>query len=492
MTQNKIRFMLLGETGSGMHPYPFLQYITHTTRKNEFLFVSVQKGKSTFVNYLTNYFLGGNISYEKQYTNVRIVIPNKQFPTVTDRIGENNESNVNDQTVSQTSKPSTYKFVDTKNFGVNVEIIDTPGLADTRKSGQDDENIKTILNKSSELDFIPAIVLIVNGSHAGKTTKLKYFLNKLEGTVPDSLLQNLIVVLTNCDENSCNFDLKMLNGLKPKHVLYMQNNAFSSGCDRKRNNRAWQKLVDDWTDSMKNIAKFLKYVCEFSNVSADDFKKMIVIRQELLKNANEIILKQTKCFQVIDIVERREQEIKIYQERADQNKDFKQSKQIQVWELEKADYFSTVCQTHYKEQICHEKCGLRYRADKDKSHFIQCAAHAGNGECKQSSCEMSDHYHTYEIPKQKTTTTEIVLNEMKAIYDDALRKKGSAMNEAQANQALKDELLGKIADLKKTLIKTCFDLKSICKNFNFHEDLRTFIENLHKEASISHNFRLQK
>jgi translation elongation factor EF-1alpha len=173
---------------------------------------------------MANFFLKGGLNFEDKYKKVRIVIPNKVISNVTDKIGKTYESNVDDQTKSQTTQSSTYKFqLDGKIF----EIIDTPGFADTRH-GQDQKNIENILKKASEVNYITAIVLVINGSHARKTTTLKYVLNKLEGTVPDSLLKNLIVVLTNCDENSCNFDLKLLKGLNDKYVYYMQNSAFSN------------------------------------------------------------------------------------------------------------------------------------------------------------------------------------------------------------------------------------------------------------------------
>jgi hypothetical protein len=454
------RILLLGETGSG---------------------------KSTFINYLANFFLKGELSLINKYEKVRIVIPNKTIQKVTDNIGKNHENNVDDQTKSQTTESSTYKFdLDGKKY----EIVDTPGFADTRR-GQDEKNIADILMKASELNYITAIVLVINGSHARRTTTLKYVLNKLEGTVPDSLLKNLVLILTNCDENSCNFDLKLLKGLGDKYVFHMQNNAFSRSHQNK-SDKAWKKLEFDWEESIRVIKHFIDCVNKLKCSSAGDFKKMIVLRQNLQCSANEIIMKQTKLFQVIDILEIRSKDAKIQNELAENNKNYKKKTEITVFELEKVDYFSTVCQTHFQEKICHEKCGLVYKSDTDNNHFISCAAHGGKGKCNQCECSMSIHYHTYTIPREKRTTVEKVINEMKVLYDDATSKKIKFEDEVQQHDVLKTRLISEVFNLKNILLQNCKDLKSICNNFNFHEELQAFIENLRKEASISRDFKKQK
>ena len=436
---------------------------------------------------MANFFLKGELNFENKYNRVKIVIPNKVISNVTDKIGKTYENNVDDQTKSQTSQSSTYKF---RLSGKQFEIIDTPGFADTRH-GQDQKNIENILSKAAEVNYITAIVLVINGSHARKTTTLKYVLNKLEGTVPDSLLKNLIIILTNCDENSCNFDLKLLKGLSDKYVFHMQNNAFSNN-QTSKSEKAWNRLSSDWNESMKVINDFISVVESLKSTSAGDFKKMIILRQNLQCSSNEIIIKQNKLFQVIDILKGLESDGKINKEIAENNKDFKKKEQITVFELENVDYFSTVCQTHFQEKICHEHCGLVYQADADDQHFFSCAANGGRGKCKVCECSMKIHYHTYTIPKETKTTVEKIINEMKVVYDDAIRKKQLIDTNLNKNELLKTVLIKEVEGLKKQLLENCKDLKKICNNFNFYEELQAFIETLHKEASISRDFVKQK
>ena len=240
------------------------------------------------------------------------------------------------------------------------------------------------------------------------------------------------------------------------------------------------------------ILELLKLVNKLTSTSARDFKKMIILRQNLQCNSNEIILKQKKLFQVIDILSSLESNSKINQEIAKNNKNYKKNEEITVFELEKVNYFSTVCQTHFQEKICHEHCGLAYQSKADTDHFMSCAAHGRGGNCRSCECSMKIHYHTYTIPREKKTTVEKIINEMKVVYDDATSKKQLIDKSLNDNETLKQVLINEVENLKKKLLQNCKDLKNICNNFNFHEELQAFIETLRKEASISRDFIKQK
>ena len=183
---------------------------------------------------------------------------------------------------------------------------------------------------------------------------------------------------------------------------------------------------------------------------------------------------------------------KIQSEIAENNKNFKKKEKIIVFELERVSYFSTVCQEHFEKKICHEHCGLAYQNKTDEQHFMSCAARGRNGKCRQCECSMAIHYHTYDIPREKETTVEKIINEMKIVYDDALSKKQKSDQDANQNSLLKALVEKDIKALKNTLLDNCKQLKSICNNFNFHEELQSFIETLRKEASISRDFQKQK
>lgn len=107
----RIRFaLLLGETGSG---------------------------KSTFINYLANYFLGGSLQ------SLKVIIPTRwqRTPTV-EGYAVHSEANPEDISISQTRKCTIYRF---PKDGIVYSFIDTPGFGDTANSASnsvDDQRLK--------------------------------------------------------------------------------------------------------------------------------------------------------------------------------------------------------------------------------------------------------------------------------------------------------------------------------------------------------------
>ena len=78
-----------------------------------------------------------------------------------------------------------------------VVVIDTPGLADTRGTAADDANVNAILQRAETLGSINAIVFVVNGGNTRKSVAMKTVFAKLRGSLPDSVLDNILVIASN-------------------------------------------------------------------------------------------------------------------------------------------------------------------------------------------------------------------------------------------------------------------------------------------------------
>ena len=159
--------------------------------------------------------------------------------------------------------------------------------------------------------------------------------------------------------------------------------------------------------------------------------------------------------------------------------------------MQKTNYFSTACQLHLNERVCHEKCGLKLMQSCHDSHFDSCAASAGKN-CRVCGCLMRIHYHIFEIPVEVEKEQEVVIEEMKVKYDMAQQDAITAHGQIQMNEDMKKRMQADIEAKKKDLNNATANLKGLCKNFNFHEELKGIVGNLEKEAQITRDFAQKK
>ena len=160
-----------------------------------------------------------------------VAIPNSNYPVQTPNAGfsKSSEKDLKNKAVSQTTKCATYEFPYTSSTSGEkrtLVFVDTPGFADTAGIQQDEANVHTIIDTASKLPSLAAVIMVINGSVARQTFSEQTVMTRLKGSLPDSVLENLIVVLTNCWKSSSNFQVDSLP-FQPKHLLYLNNSAYS-------------------------------------------------------------------------------------------------------------------------------------------------------------------------------------------------------------------------------------------------------------------------
>lgn len=220
-------------------------------------------GKSTLINMIGNYFMGGNLSNPPD--SMKVLIPTA-FIDATVGI-RHNERNRSDRSSAQTTEVQSYSWP-------GLTLIDTPGFADTAGPEKDDENLLKILEFASAEPSLAGIMIVVNGTQARNTSNMQTILSRLRGLVPDVALDNIIFVVTNCPgKDSCNFSLDLIP-FNPCAVVFMNNSAFS-GHPREWSARGKSKILQDWKDSLHCIERLIAHVDRMSDFSTSSFKTIL-------------------------------------------------------------------------------------------------------------------------------------------------------------------------------------------------------------------------
>lgn len=450
-------------------------------------------GKSTCINYFANFFTGSSFTEQNQYSKMKILIPNARFPNVNFSAGNysrHQERNVFNNTESQTQDCTAYDF--TWN-GQKIKVVDTPGFNDTN-SNKDDENIEKVLKQAASLPFITAILITINGTNIRLSTSIKTTMNQLRGSLPDRVFKNLFFIFTNCDETTRNFNLSLIQDFNPSddRIFHMQNSLFSIKDESLlKNKNAVRKMKDTWEDSVETMGDIMRKIGETSATSAQVFDEMRIRREQLVVHKENLIEKQKSLLEVMNMLDIEKERLKNVAKDKEENMDFKESKTIQVIELETKSYYSTICLRHGKVQVCHENCNLSYEPQLNLHHFKNCAAANGNN-CRTCKCGMNDHLHSYEIPVSRYKTVEEIIQVKKAAFDQAnknlkdIDKRIKKFTEAQRN------FQGEIDEIKNNLMKSIRELKQICSHFNFKDEMATTIQRLRKEARIVTNFKARQ
>jgi len=102
---------------------------------------------------------------------------------------------------------------------------------------------------------------------------------------------------------------------------------------------------------------------------------------------------------------------------------------------------------------------------------------------------MNEHLHSYEIPVSKSKTIEEIIQSKKAAYDKANKDVRAIGTKLSLLDFARDALQNEVNDIKNDLLTTIHELKQICSNFNFLEEMKGTIDKLRKEGKIATDMR---
>jgi GTPase SAR1 family protein len=156
-------------------------------------------GKSTWINGIANYLLHENI--DSAIENGPLILIPAKFTFIKDdgtmidvQVGENMDNE--DMTVgsSCTQEPTTYSFTVGNQM---INLIDTPGIGDTRGQDQDKKNFEKILHHLSYFEEIHAICILLKPNNAKMGVVFKFCIQELLAHLHRDAARNILFCFTN-------------------------------------------------------------------------------------------------------------------------------------------------------------------------------------------------------------------------------------------------------------------------------------------------------
>jgi hypothetical protein len=358
-------------------------------------------------------------------------------------------------------------------------LIDTPGLADTRGVEQDDNNVGIILDAAKECPSLSCIILTLNGTNCRFGLSITTTLSRLRGSIPDVALENMVFCLNNTDmKSSSNFNIEQVP-FQPKVVVYM-NNAFFSSDPKKWDEDDLDQMQVFWNKSMWCIAELIKEITSMGKISTTFFAQMKKQRDVVKSVLHEGRLHVEELQKIENDILDIEALMRRQKDDTERFKDYTSTKQVTKTESVDTNYHSTICSKCNK--VCHENCGLEKIASQGDSRFNLCAAFSGNPHCLvcggETRCDHTTHYHDTKILKEVTSTLDHVLEDVKADFDKAtsgLAK--STIDSTKLNDA-KKLIEVSIKKCTQDILISCQGIQSICKGFNFAEEMHILLQQL--------------
>ncbi|UJR11318.1 hypothetical protein I4U23_015499 [Adineta vaga] len=433
-------------------------------------------GKSTFINYLVNYFRGGSLK------NLRVAIPSVYRLCVTEEFGHT-ENAMHDTTKSQTDACHQYAFEDPKTKKAYL-FLDTPGLSDTRGAEQDDINIFKIIDAVESLGGLTTVIIVVNGTTPRITLNSQNVITRLRGNLPDSVMESVIVVLTNAKRHASNFKIQALGLTGDVYPFYFQNSAFSKP-ENEWDSESLPQLERDWRESMNNIKRMLLEIDKLATKSVSAFTEMKAIRNEIMALMHKIKMEVIDIQKMQDEIAAFESAVQKYGSDALTFEDFTKEIIQEHKQHVPADYHSTLCTVC--DFVCHDGCALQETVTLGDQIFVGCWA-MDNGFCQQcpgivvdgqvTRCSFKKHYHARKTIKISKTSNKRILHEIKAQYEQAAQNKtefeGKLTSATQAKTLLAKALEEKYIELQEK----CKQLRALCHGFDIVEELRSLIAQL--------------
>ncbi|XP_011405076.1 PREDICTED: uncharacterized protein LOC105313388 [Amphimedon queenslandica] len=284
---------------------------------------------------------------------------------------------------------------------INVEIIDTPGLGDSKGIEQDKKHVTKIIDTLKKEDYVNCVCLIVNGRSSRMSATLSYVLSEITSILPKTILNNIIVVFTNTTGLlQLSFDLGALKhyfGQNLEHSYYIENPyCLFEKANKKKGLMSKELLAESLKDEFERTAKTLNKLFatmkSFELVQTNNFLQLYEKKEKIEVTVAEALKKYDTQLEITAEIEKKEKEISDAVSKSQYNEKYKERQTSTCRESISTSHHNTICTAKECFSTCHEHCILPRTVEA--INFKSCIRMNGDY-CTVCGHHYSSHQHLY-------------------------------------------------------------------------------------------------
>ncbi|KDN48417.1 hypothetical protein RSAG8_03009, partial [Rhizoctonia solani AG-8 WAC10335] len=282
-----------------------------------------------------------------------------------------------DKTQSQTAEAILYNFTTTD--GVRFQIIDTPGLADTRSIGENNKHREKIYRAVKELvTTIDGIMLVANGRNERLAVTTSYTLETLATHLPRSIKDNIGIIFTNvyADERGLNFrmeglplDLQTARYWCLDNPLSLYKNRLPQLRQATDSNKQLFKQVgnlkEDYGNTVHSLDNWLEWLDERETMPTTTIVELYQKSTEIESRLFETTLSLENLARLRKELQAIIRDLEAVQQERMSLAEVLNRAPPKIWELKVTSEFNTICLSSGCHNNCHLQCTLELSDPKD-------------------------------------------------------------------------------------------------------------------------------
>ncbi|KAG9096550.1 hypothetical protein FRC06_008553, partial [Ceratobasidium sp. 370] len=381
---------------------------------------------------------------------------------------------------SQTTAATVYDF--TAPDGRRFQILDTPGLADTRGIKQDKIHKEEINNAiQNTVMTIDAVIIVANGTVQRLTVATDYALNIICSMFPRSIIDNIGFMFTNAGPGLSNFDTSSLHPeLRGSRTWEMQNplailKSYHSAVANKRPSAAQvhKKVIASYDETVETLNEWLEWLDTREVQTTIEIDRLYRISTDIESRIDSTLATMALLSEQHQQYERIRANLQDAKRAKSALEDMEKREKELVWERKTTDQPNTICITSGCYSNCHSPCNMRLTEDYT-SLGRWCKVFKNWGplpvwDGASSTCKICKH-----PSKEHRHYTQIHIQKPRVVDQEKKRQLAGAATEEEQLQVATATAERRLTEINEEMASAQDTIRILVENYN--------------ESSLSRNF----